>query len=791
LKTTELIAYLRSRDIRLTAEGDKLRCSAPKGVLTADLRARITACKEEILDELSSSQYATVAPLPPVLPVPRTDEEPLSWPQQRLWFLEQMEPGSPTYNIPSTYRLAGRLDVEALQRSLQEIYRRHEVLRTSFPSREGRPTQVISKDATVTIAVDDLRHFADGEAEARRVALEQRRLPFDLEHGPLLRVRLLRIADDDHVLLITVHHIAFDVWSSGVFMRELCTLYEVFCDGRRSPLGELPLQYADFASWQHRCLDSEALQNHLAYWRRQLEGCPAVLELPADHPRPARQTYRGTSETLVLPTSLLEALKTLGRRQDASLFMVLLAAFQTLLGRCTGQEDFAVGCPIANRQQPELEGLIGFFVNTLVLRANLAGNPSFCELLARVRKVALGAYAHQDLPFEKLVEELQPVRAMSHSPFFQVMFALQNAPTQNLVLPGVNVSRFAMRTTTAKFDLSMYIEECSSGLRLQLEYCTDLFDRETIIRWLGHYQTLLEGIVEDPELELSDLPLLTATQRHQLLVEWNETRRDYPRDACIQTLFEEQVRLNPEAVAVECMAGPSTGFGSSAGDGWAEKTRLTYRQLNERANRVANYLKTLGVGPEVVVGICTQRSPEMVVGILGILKAGGAYLPLDPDYPQQRIEFMLQDTKVTVLLTQQTLRGKFNGYEGEVICLDASESIFERESCENPRSETGAESLAYVIYTSGSTGVPKGVCVEHRAINRLVWETNYIDLVESDRLAQASNASFDAATFELWGALLHGARLCIVPREVTLDPRAFREYLGGVAARCAVVYRTS
>ena len=466
----------------------------------------------------------------------------------------------------------------------------------------------------------------------RRLAAEEFRRPFDLAHGPLLRVNLLRLGDKEHILLLTLHHIISDGWSMGILVQEMATLYEAFSHGTVPSLPELPIQYADFAEWQREWLQGEVLESQISYWKEQLGGNLPIVELPTDHPRPAVQTYRGKRKSRVLRKTLHEALKALSQREGVTLFMTLLAAFQTLLHRYTGQDDIIVGSATANRNRLEIEGLIGFFVNTLVLRTDLSGNPTFRELLKRVREVALGAYAHQDLPFDKLVEELQVPRDLSYNPLFQVMFVLQNAPMEPLQLSGLTLSPLEAETDTAKFDLTLELTEGPEGLTSSIEYNTDLFDSDTIERMVGHFQTLLQGIVANPDARLSELPLLTEPERHQLLVEWNATQTDYPRDKCIHELFEEQVERTPDAVALVF-----------------EDQRLTYRELNRRANQLAHYLRKLGVGPEVLVGICMERSLEMVVGLLGILKAGGAYVPLDPAYPKERLAFMVEDTGIAVV----------------------------------------------------------------------------------------------------------------------------------------------
>jgi amino acid adenylation domain-containing protein len=624
---------------------------------------------------------------------------------------------------------------------------------------------------TIPLPVVDLRELSaeERELQAKRLITEESVRPFDLATGPLIRLMLLKLDETEHILLLNLHHIICDDWSIGVLIRELSTIYTAFTLEQPSPLAELPLQYADFAHWQREWLQGEELETQLAYWRQQLGGIP-VLNLPSDRPKPTIQSYRGATKFLELPPSLSKALEKLSQQEGVTLFMTLLAAFQTLLYRYTQQEDIAVGSPIANRNRSEIEGLIGFFVNTLVLRTDLSCNPTFQELLDRVREVTLGAYAHQDLPFEKLVEELHPERSLSRHPLFQVVFGFENAPMEALELPGLTVSSLNIDFKTTRFDLEFHLWEASEGFRSLwgerwehgegirgvVVYNTDLFDEATIIRMVGHLKTLLEGIVANPQARIANLPFLSEAERHQLLVEWNDTQADYPQDQCIHQLFEEQVEKTPDATAVIF-----------------EGKQLTYRELNSRSNQLAHYLQKLGVGSEVLVGICMERSVEMIVGCLSILKAGGAYVPLDPTYPQERLSFMLEDAQVPVLLTQQHLVERLGTQKSEVVCLDSDWETIAQETEENPNSGVTSDNLAYVIYTSGSTGKPKGVAVPHKAVNRLVCNTNYIKLEPADKVAQVSNTSFDAATFEIWVALLHGAQLIGISRDVTLSPHDF------------------
>lgn len=687
---------------------------------------------------------------------------PLSFAQQRLWFLDQLAPGNAVYNIFQALRIKGPLSVPTLEQSLTEIVRRHEALRTTFTTMDGQPVQVIGSDPRVKVGTIDLRPLPPQKQDeaAQRLAREEAAKPFDLTRDLMLRATLLQLDNEDQVLVITMHHIASDGWSLGVLFRELSALYNAAIRGTTLNLPELSVQYPDYALWQRDWLQGNVLEKPIAYWKEQLAGAPDVLELPTDRPRPAEQTFRGAAQLDTLPLSLLRGLNALSRQEGATLYMTLLTAFNILLHRYTRQTDIVVGSPIAGRTQVEVEGLIGFFINTLALRTDLSGSPTFRELLARTRKVTLEAYAHQDVPFDKLVLELQPERSSSHMPLFQVMFALQSAPAETLDLSGLTITAMDVDNGTSKFDLTLAVTELEHGLGLDLEYNEDVFDASTIRRMLGHFRTLLEGIVAHPEQRISELPIMTATERHQLLVEWNQTQVDYPKHTPVHVLFEQQVEKRPEAIAVQF-----------------ERYQLTYRELNARANQLAHYLKQLGAAPGNCIGVYLERSHELIIAFLAILKCGGAYLPLDRSYPRDRIEFMLKDAKVPLLLTEQRLIEDLPKDTTRLITIDTDlREIFRQSRANLPNTATG-ESLAYVIYTSGSTGRPKGACIPHRAINRLVINSDYVRFDPSVVMAQVSNASFDAATFEIWGALLNGGRLVVITKDVVLEPREFAEQL--------------
>ncbi|MCP4663254.1 MAG: amino acid adenylation domain-containing protein, partial [bacterium] len=685
------------------------------------------------------------------------DSAPLSFAQQRLWFLDQLQPGNASYHMPLAVRLLGRLERPVLERCLTEIVRRHEVLRTSFPAAGGEPLQRILEPAPVPLPQIDLAALPEvhRQREMLRLAAQEAARPFDLERGPLLRVALLHLGAWEHAVLLNLHHIVVDGWSLGVLVRELTALYPALAAGpRRSPLAELPIQYGDFAVWQRRHLHGQALARYLAYWREELAATPPLLRLPTDRPRPAMPSFRGATAPLTIPAELAAALRGLGQKADATPFMTLLAAFGALLGRYSGQSTVVVGSPIANRGRAELEGLIGFFVNTLALRVDLARSddepsfdgPTFRELLERVKQTALGAYAHQDLPFEKLVDELEPERDLSHTPLFQVMFVLQNTPAESAAGSGLTLRPLPVEARVAKFDLTLTLEEWPGGFAGGIEYSTDLFDASTVTRLTGHFLRLLEGTAAAPERAIGELPLWSAAQRQQMLLEWNRDAVESPR-GLVHQLFEARAAASPETVAVD------------AGD-----RRLRYDELNREANRLAHHLRALGTGPEVRVAICLERSPELVTAVLAILKAGGVYLPLDPEQPETRLRELLSEAGVELLVTREPTLDRLSPDGIRAIRLDRDAATIAGYGGENLPPDGTADQLAYVLFTSGSTGRPKGVMVPHRGlVNYLGWCARAYDLAAGHGVPLHSSLAFDMSVTSLLGPLVAGNTVVLVP----------------------------
>ncbi|MCY1022330.1 non-ribosomal peptide synthetase [Pyxidicoccus sp. MSG2] len=712
----------------------------------------------ELAERLDAMPRGTTAARPPPLePTPRDGELPLSFSQQRLWFIAQLDAGGFSYNVPFVFRLEGRLDVVALEQGLRELTRRHEVLRTTFVQVEGRPVQRIAPEPVLRLAVEDVAALPDDARQATlaRRAREEAQRPFDLAVGPLVRATLLRAAEGEHVLLLVMHHIVCDGWSLGVLLRELKALYTAALAGEAPSLAPLPVQYADFARWQRDWLRGEVLDAQLSWWKGQLAGAPSLLELPTDRPRPPVQGFKGALMQVPLPEALSDSIRELCRSEDVTPFMLLLASFHALLARYSGQPDIVVGTPIAGRTQRELEDLVGFFVNTLALRLDASGDPSFREWLRRVRETSLGAFAHQDVPFEKLVDAVQPVRDLSRSPLFQVMFVLQDAPPR-VTLPGLSLGLLDIDPGVATFDLTLYMRETARGWMGFWEYNSDLFDEATVAGMAAHHARLLEAACAEPARRLSSLPLLTEAERRRMLAAWNAPGTEVPGESCLHALFEAQAARTPDAVALDSEVG-----------------RLTYGGLNARANQLAHHLLRRGVRVGDIVGVLLERSLDAMVALLGVLKTGAAYLPLDPAYPRERLEYMLADSGATRLLTHAGVLARTGALDVEVLDVEADRAEVAREADTNPGRAVPAASLAYLIYTSGSTGRPKAVMTPHRAVSAYaLGNARIYGLTATDRVLQFSTLSFDQSVEEIFPALLTGGTV-VLRTEAMLDPAAF------------------
>ncbi|HEV2733797.1 MAG TPA: condensation domain-containing protein, partial [Longimicrobiaceae bacterium] len=682
---------------------------------------------------------------------------PLSFAQQRLWLVDRLEPGTPVYNMPFALRLRGALDVRVLRRSIGELTRRHEALRTTFRESAGiggEPVQVIHAPAPVPVAEVDLRRVAGAEREARRLAGAEALRPFDLGAGPLLRSTLLRLGDADHVLCFTLHHIVGDGWSTQVLTREVSALYTAFGRGEPSPLPELAVQYADYAVWQRERLGGGVLAEQIGYWKEALRGAPPLLELPVDRPRDAGQGARGGNRRFALSPATSRGLRALSRRERATLFMTVLAGWGAVLSRLSGQEEVVIGTPSANRGQAEIEGLIGFFVNTLALRADLGGDPTWTGLLGRVREAALGAYAHQEVPFERLVEELVVERSLVHTPLFQVAFALHEdaGRGERLPLGELELEPFGGDETTAMFDLDLTITDGGDALEGTLGYRTALFDAETVARMAGHLEVLLDAMAARPGLRLGEVPMLREAERVQVLETWNATGSPYAVEGGLAALFDAQAARTPHA--------PALVFGERS---------LTYAEMRREADRLAGRLRALGAGPDARVGLCAERSLEMAVAVLATIRAGAAYVPLDPAYPAERLEYMLADSACAVLLTQERLAERLPETGAEVVLLDGEHDAEDGSALSHSRTfalshSPSPESLAYVIYTSGSTGRPKGVAMTQRPLlNLIAWQLREWSGRPAARVLQYASVSFDVSFQEMFSTWASGGALVVVP----------------------------
>ncbi len=768
MNISDLIAQLQSLDIRLYVEDSRLRVNAPKGALSDDLREAIVSNKEEILAYLEKSGSALPTDLTSsrggqIFRAKRGENIPLSFSQMRLWFLDQYDPGNIAYTIFATIELEGALDLAALEKCINEITSRHENLRTTFTTdANGKPSQIIHPPSWAKIPVYDLTHLPDDEREneGRQISKKFGQVPFNLEQGPLFRTSLIRLGENRYWLNFAMHHIISDGWSTGVLMGEFLPLYQAYANGQESPLNELPIQYADYALWQRHAMNPELLSAQLAYWKQKLHGRLPILEIPADHPREKALTTHGTYYRMVLPKNLRSKMFQETIRHGVTLYIFMEAVFNVLLYRYTGQEDLIVGTAHANRDRQEIEKMIGFFVNTIALRFDLSGNPSFSEILKQTRNIALEAFANHAVPFENLVETLNPERDPSHTPIFQVMFILQNSPIPENSLSDLKIRPLIFSNNTSKYDLSLYVwDNPQEGLICDFEYNTDLFESETIQRMADHYLTLVEAVCENPDEKISQLPILNESERRRVIEEWNSTQQVYPLDLTLPVLFESQAAKTPQAIAVR-----------------DEKSEITYDELNRRANQLAHHLRMHGAGQEVLVGICLNRSIEMLVSLLAIQKTGAAYLPLDPQFPADRLAYMLQDSGARLLITETSLQPLFPGSQARMICLDADSQVIWHQSDVPLTDGASPENLAYIIYTSGSTGQPKGVQITQRnLVNFLTSMQREPGITPDDVLLSVTTLSFDIAGLELYLPLISGARLVLTSSSTAADGSRLKE----------------
>ncbi len=772
MKTSEFLAHLKRLNVKVWAANGELKCSAPKGVLTAELREELGRHKSEILALVGGTGDGSAEAGPGAARIPRVPRRPgmpLSFTQQRLWFLQQLEPELAAYNIGITVGLLGPLDVRALERSLTEIVRRHEALRTTFPEVGGRPTQLVGEPYEIRLGVIQK---PDGPSEQEWREENKRRMVewivelFDLRKGPLFRPVLIQIGEREHVLFVSVHHIVFDGMSLGVFLRELCALYDAFTKDRPSPLSEPPVQYADFAAWQQEYFRGREYERLVDFWKSALAGKLPILELPTDRPRPPIQTFHGAHKERLLPRALIASLEELSRREGATLYMVLLAAYKVLLSRYTGLDDIIVGTAINNRNHPEVEHLIGFFANTLVLRTSLAGDPTIRELIARVKETCLGAFEHQDMPFERLVDELSPERNLAYSPIFQTLFLTENVPNAPQRMGEITFQPFGLDVTMARNDLTLWAALDRERFFAWAEYNTDLFDPETVDALLDHYVEVLQSGLSNPDARVSRLEMTARAERERLLEEWNATEAEYPQSA-LHEQVERRVDANPEGVALIYPHVDGT-----------EDEELSYRELDERANQLAHHLAKRGIGPGDLVGVCLERSSWMVETVLGILKVGAAYVPLDPSFPSERLAYMAQDSGAKLVVSRSEHDALFESSGVEVLELDQAREAIAGE----PRTRLGVKvdpsSRMYVIYTSGSTGRPKGVEIQHRSVaNFLASMQRQPGFVEGEKLLAVTTLSFDISVLELMLPLVSGGVVVVAPKEAVGDARHLAELL--------------
>ncbi|WP_149403133.1 condensation domain-containing protein, partial [Dictyobacter arantiisoli] len=725
----------------------------------SDLAKRLAALSPEkrnaLLRRLQQNQVDDTSTKQTILPRQQEGNTfPLSFAQERLWFLDQLEPQNTAYNIVSALRLTGQFSLMALEDSLSTLVQRHETLRTSFTQQQHTPVQIVAEPQPVHISLIDLQYYEHFRQESLSRALVQQELqhPFYLETGPLWQAHVLRLTRYEHILLFTMHHIITDGWSNEIMINELTTLYRASITGRPSTLAPLPLQYADYAIWQRQWLQGEVMETQLAYWRNQL-AASSPLELSTDHPRPAMRTYRGASQTLQLSPEVSKGLQTLSRQQNVTLFMLLLATFQVLLMRYSGQDDISVGTPIANRQHAEIEGVMGFFVNTLVMRADLSDNPTFVQFLQHVRKVCLEAYSHQDLPFERVVEALETVRDLSRSPLFQVMFVLQSTHPITVDLTDVQIQPLKIESAVSKFDLTLTVAETEQGLAGTLEYSTELFEAETIHRLLGHWKTVLEAVLQHPQTPICALPLLTTNEYALMLNQWNATQHADPQPLCLHQRIEQQVQQTPDAIALVF-----------------EEQLLTYAELNRRANQLAHHLQQQGIGPEAVVSVCLERCPDMVIALLAILKTGGTYLPMDPAYPVQRLQYLIHDAALSLVLSHASLQDRLPAATSRLLLLDRAAARWRQEADDNLTTAIPLDQLAYIMYTSGSTGQPKGVMISHRGLSHYVaWSRQHYAQQQAIDSVVHTSVGFDLTVTSLFVPLVTGGKVRLLPEAPGID----------------------
>ncbi len=758
ISSVEFLSKLRALDVMILVDGDRLRCNAPAGVMTQELRDELAARKAELLTLLRGVPAESGPESKRIPPVPREGDLPLSFAQQRLWFLGQLKGASEAYHIHLRLYLKGSLNHDALRRALDRIVARHEVLRTTFAVSGGEVVQRIAagEGSRFLLIEHDLRGDRNIMEEMERLADLESEAPFDFEAGPLIRGRLIQFSVEEHVLLITTHHIASDGWSESVLTRELSTLYASFLAGEDSSLPALDIQYVDYSAWQRQWMESEQLKRQAEFWKNALADAPALLDLPTDHPRPALQDFQGAIEQVVFDEQLTAGLKEFSKRHGVTLFMTLIAAWGALLARLSGQQHVLIGTPVANRDQKEIQGLIGFFVNTVAVRLDFTGSPSVKEIIEQTRAKTFAALDNRDIPFDKVVELTQPMRTMAYSPLFQVMFAWQNTTQETFKLPGIEVQPIPYKSVNSKFDLLLDLRETAGAIYGIIEYATSLFEQSTIVRYAGYLRRLLEGMIADDSVAIDRLPIMPETERQQVLYDWNATRIVYDKGVSLAELIEAQVSRTPDAIAVA-----------------DANQHLTYRELNALANQLAVELRNHGAGPDEVVGLCVERSVDMVVALLAIVKAGAAYLPLDPWFPPDRLAYMLEDSGTRLLVIEKRLCELLPAFSGTTILLE--DETWRTNSSNNSAVTVGPENLAYLIYTSGSTGKPKGVQIPRKAIsNFLSSMREWLQLTERDRLLAVTTISFDIAGLEIWLPMLVGAQIVMASREDAADGTALR-----------------